>query len=540
MAVKKKNRQRNQILITASVMGVLCLGFALFVLMSLPETKEPTVEAVQQPAQLEPASTDPSTNTDPDIGSNSGSPAERESTEKSADQLVEDNGRTLWVSPTSGSPLSAKRLPPGCQLILWLRPADIFASSGGKESARVFQSILLQLANRIETTLNLRLREVQSLAIGVRPGDSVGTLDLTLVVNLQEASEIASGVNNFNPKIQLRRGQNYLEFPGQQFVIASRQTLTEVIELAGDEPPMSREMEQLLGASDSSRHFSMLVLPSFLFAEGKPIFSGAITALEAPLFEQLPDDLRGLLASTHFSDERLYWELRAAARPDLPAPRLSGQLTGQIENWQQQIQLALLELNPHPHGRRLLANLPSMTRVLARYTRRGVVERHAVLNGYLPPTAGQNLLMAAELMLAQQSGGVAGSTLSASTNTSREESVEERLAKVVTISFDRDTLEAALQILADEVQVPIVIAGRDLQLEGITKNQSFGLDLSSQPARQILVEILRRANPDKTASGPADPNQKLVYVVGSQQITVTTRAAAEKRGDKLPKVFEVE
>ncbi|MFM8493989.1 MAG: hypothetical protein ACKOEM_00485, partial [Planctomycetia bacterium] len=64
-----------------------------------------------------------------------------------------------------------------------------------------------------------------------------------------------------------------------------------------------------------------------------------------------------------------------------------------------------------------------------------------------------------------------------------------------------------------------------------TKNQSFGLDESDQPAEAILRTILARSNPDG----------KLIYVFrkkdGVESIDVTTRAAAAKRGDDVPAVF---
>jgi hypothetical protein len=122
-------------------------------------------------------------------------------------------------------------------------------------------------------------------------------------------------------------------------------------------------------------------------------------------------------------------------------------------------------------------------------------------------------------------------------------SVHERLRRSTSLAFPRDTLEAALEQLARDVNIEIVIAGADLQAEGITKNQSFGIDIKNRPAEEILVEILRLANPDKSATGPADPRQKLVFITGavepngSAQIVITTRSAAAARRDELPPVF---
>ena len=117
-------------------------------------------------------------------------------------------------------------------------------------------------------------------------------------------------------------------------------------------------------------------------------------------------------------------------------------------------------------------------------------------------------------------------------------SIAERLQKKTSLRFAREELEAALNMLAQDIGVEIVIRGQDLQLDGITRNQLFAIDMADRPAEEILVEILRRANPDKLATGPADPRQKLVYVVGPEAIFITTRAKAAERGERLPAVFQ--
>jgi hypothetical protein len=116
-------------------------------------------------------------------------------------------------------------------------------------------------------------------------------------------------------------------------------------------------------------------------------------------------------------------------------------------------------------------------------------------------------------------------------------SIGDRLNQLTSLSFSKETLENALEMLSADMQVAIQIAGRDLQLEGITKNQTFALGLRDRPAREILVEVLRLANPDREATGPADPRQKLVYVIRNDAILVTTRRAATGRGENLPEVF---
>ena len=58
-----------------------------------------------------------------------------------------------------------------------------------------------------------------------------------------------------------------------------------------------------------------------------------------------------------------------------------------------------------------------------------------------------------------------------------------------------------------------------------------------------MQEIVRLANPDKTATSLADPKQKLIYVLKSKEaggetvIFVTTRGQAIQRKDEVPAVF---
>jgi hypothetical protein len=151
--------------------------------------------------------------------------------------------------------------------------------------------------------------------------------------------------------------------------------------------------------------------------------------------------------------------------------------------------------------------------------------------------AGELLLTQPRIEAAAASGGAHGAD--------QPLTIEERLERNTSLVFRKETLERALAMLAEDLAIEIAINGADLQLEGITKNQSLGLEIRDRPAREILLEILLRANPDRTAEGPADAKQKLIYVVeaedspASGRIIVTTRAAAERRGLNVPAVFLV-
>lgn len=127
---------------------------------------------------------------------------------------------------------------------------------------------------------------------------------------------------------------------------------------------------------------------------------------------------------------------------------------------------------------------------------------------------------------------------------------EAALAESVSLSVERDSLERCIQALAKAVrakrEVTIKIVGKDLQLEGITRNQAIrDLAAVDRPAAEILTDLVIRANPDRDVTDSRDPKLKLIWVAGVDPddadkpvILITTRAAAAKRGDKLPLVFQ--
>jgi len=94
------------------------------------------------------------------------------------------------------------------------------------------------------------------------------------------------------------------------------------------------------------------------------------------------------------------------------------------------------------------------------------------------------------------------------------------LDALVTLQERRNTLERFLSQLSDKTGVPVLINNKALQFEGITTNQSFGLDVTDQPAREVLHQILTKA----------DPNDRLRAVLrgtddGSTAIEITTKQA---------------
>ena len=195
------------------------------------------------------------------------------------------------------------------------------------------------------------------------------------------------------------------------------------------------------------------------------------------------------------------------------------------------------------HWQRLAIQFPMMVSQLAKYTRTVPGKNKVVANFVLPPKAAHNLLLASEFSVASL----------ASTPTavaSSPPSDQDPMTHVTTLQFDQQSLEFALRdlqsLVNDELRISnfeIKIAGKDLQLDGITRNQQIkGFSAKNTSVAQILTQIVMLANPDRQTSA-ADSNQKLLWVLNPLQpdrgtsVLVTTRKAADENGYKLPEPF---
>ncbi|MBS0210184.1 MAG: hypothetical protein JSS27_14645 [Planctomycetes bacterium] len=111
--------------------------------------------------------------------------------------------------------------------------------------------------------------------------------------------------------------------------------------------------------------------------------------------------------------------------------------------------------------------------------------------------------------------------------------VTELLARRTTLSFPRNSLEKALEMLSENTNIPITMREQDLQLEGITRGSSFGIHEVDKPAREIIRALLERSS----------RKDKAVFVIrrkpdgSGEEVVITTRAAVIKNGEQLPPEF---
>ena len=522
-----------------AVLIVLAAGYYYFIRENVPPDRrqpDPDAEAVvAQPSQ-------------PESAAEESGPPPREI-------AVQDDGQLLWISPTAGPPIDLSYVPAGTQLLVHLRLGEL---AEHREGEKVFAALgpWGQLAAaEIQQQTGVSWHEIDQLLLAVTPRQD-GSLGYTLratftepwteqqlAERFPESRVTTQGDKSFRIRNDATVGPRTCFLPqelsGSTLVVCPADEAIELMESGGVAPPFPREMDRLLQQTDADRIVTIVFPLKFLQASGHDLLTGLAKPLRTSLEELLGEQATAVALSADWRDE-FFLELRSTVALNRPPHRYADELLQQIDRLSNACEDTLLSASLHPYSRKVLGRYPAMLRSLGNYTRASTDQRQAILRCYLPITAGHNLLAGSELLLSRPTGTA---TASATPVKQLPQTLDEKLQRTTSLSFPKESLQQALQILSEDIGVPITILGRDLQLEGITKNQSLRLDLHDRLAGEILLEVLLRANPDRTARGADDLKQKLVYSIREAsdakpaEIVITTRAAAARRGERLPEVF---
>ena len=474
-------------------------------------------------------------------------------------QIV-DSSSLPWASPTDGKPPSLAYLPPGSQLILLARPAAIVADEEGRQFVKSLGPRVAEGIATLHSLCGCSLENIAEVQAGWQADGNAATASEDVLagwtVRFQEPSplwddgEARAKAWGETTEKDIDGEQVYagpkLSFwlpaaeEGRVLVMAPAGLMKQLVEqmvaarAAGSEEDgdalaasLPQDLEQLVGMLDRTRHLTLLGSPHYLLTDGRPLMAGPLAGLVEPLGSFFGDGVKAAALSLHCGDN-FYAEVDTIATRAEPAKSLAGRLTQQIEKVADAVEDYCAAINPHPYGRKLVMRLPSMIRVVAASARCGAEEKGVVLNTYLPRHAAHNLVLASELALEQTPGSELVAGVSRKPAAAASAGPAGGLQKKISLVFTKDTLEKSIQMLSDEIGIPMEILGGDLQLEGITKNQSFGLDERDKPAEAVLRTILAKS----------DSGGRLVYVIrkrdGVESIEISTKAAAAKRGDTLP------
>jgi serine/threonine protein kinase len=480
-------------------------------------------------------------------------------------RIVEDDGDLLWESPTGGRPVDVSLMPAAPEFLVVWRPRRM---ANNPQATRLIKACGPQVQAVIEawtTKIGFPADAVERMNLSFH-GNQTGRFEAVVTIELvdplpenefwrrQGQPEIrddpASGLRLFAGENQL-----FYFLPSEQktvtrFAAGSPDFLVSALDSTGVKMA-GRFLSRLIDRSDRDRDVTVIFRPAALLTEeGRRLFAGPLTGLRRPLYLFLDEQMEAVMWSLHF-DEGSYLEWISLPTAGMKDDDLTQWLPARFDWLRDHVTDRVSRIPPDPHWSQVQLRIDNMLIELVRQFRVGREPEGVLANCWLPEAAPHNLVAATELVLNHSAAPAPSST-----TVSVPASLEELLAtpRDITIGTDPDLINL-LQDIQQEVrddypdlpfEFRIHLLGNDLAVAGITQNQRPGnLQFRQRPLGEILAQIMFRANPDKSATGPADANCKLVWVIGPdpedpsrRAVLVTTREAARQRDQQLPSLFQ--
>jgi hypothetical protein len=215
----------------------------------------------------------------------------------------------------------------------------------------------------------------------------------------------------------------------------------------------------------------------------------------------------------------------------------------------------VIERQYDPRWGKLSVRYAQMLREMISFLRINVEDGQALANFYLPKAASTNLIAASWFA----ANSVPGATVLADTNTPAPEKApvltpENLLDRPMKIAFDQESLEVSLQSIAEaaadglpesQPRLTMELDYNSMEKEGITQNQQIRqFQHDGKPLREVLTDLVRRANPVVGVTDSTLPDQKLLWALvdapdkpGGKMIRITTRVSAAENKLPLSKEF---
>jgi serine/threonine protein kinase len=518
--------------------------------------------------------------------------ARPEASASGSQNIADSSGhpRSLPTELQTSNRVSLELLPAGPAAIVSIRPAMLTTPLDGESLQTAFPSELSDLLAALATRSGVSIDAIERCTVALHPGhagqNSTARIDTSLAIALREP--IALGA--FVDRLQIRpmrtpsghtfyarageasdEGDSQMEAYGSphashdtyflrvdeagrvdRYGVASAARINEIADTDGAEITLPRTLQALWNHAHDGSDLVAISTSNFLFADGRQLLQHSVPMAIEPLRQFLLPDISAVLVVAQFDSERLYGEVRLAPGGDTNPVRLVRRWQDQIQGWPGWADRFVRDSQPDSSWLALAERMPSMVRFATDQIRVGVSDDAAVANLYLPQRVVPQFAVGLSLALNTPRGQSAVVVASAADEAL---TIGQILDRQLSVSFDQESLETAIETVVAEFQptlpegtrMPAVkILGGDLRKQGITQNQQIrNFTKSDASLRSVLTDLVLMANPDRTANGPADPKQALIWVVaddpqnpGDKAILVTTRSAAEGKY-QLPDEFRL-
>jgi hypothetical protein len=458
------------------------------------------------------------------------------------------------LSPTSGEPISLLHVPAGTQLVIQLRPQDLWQESNQFREFRA--SLTAELGEWIQQQIiEVTLRpteerladqrqadelkrfaaEIEELTICVVLGSRGSVPEVSAVVRMAQPRRRSEMIGlleaerqDFTQPVFSNGEYAWLLLDESNFVVGPMARIDEMLGASEYPNPATNGLEAIVPHTDRNRHVTVIFKPKDLAVHAEALVTKNVIPAAEHFSEWFGKDVETAAWSLHLSDS-LFLETLLRNQSQVTVPRLERNMRVRLAELPQDVLGLVKMMNPSQTGyRKIIGRFPAMTKVFAMSTRTGFDTRLVRMTTILPERAAPNLALATVLTWSESTFDYLGTQVAAAIpKRVLPNTVAERLQLPIEIEFKATPLQEACDLIGSDIGVSIKVDGEALKMAGYTQNLKQTFNLGTAPAIKLLKAIVDTKD-----------QEQIAYVVdeANKTINVVTRAAAAERGQTTLKL----
>ncbi|WP_397568952.1 hypothetical protein [Schlesneria sp. T3-172] len=445
-------------------------------------------------------------------------------------------------SPTHGKPIELQYIPFGSQVVLNLRPAELWKPDSLGEEIRFCAPALAQFIEKtLQDLFQRKPEQVEELMICLIPGMR-GTLpDVAAVAHLTEEQKRSQLIEQFGMRddsysqpVYISEQRAYMIVDQRTLVVCPKSQAQEMVDAVTQRHP-AEAIDPLLPFTDRDRHLTAIFNPQTLTLQ-ETWFPQNVLPLIQNSVDWLGDDVETVAWSIQLSPDEFFSEILLHGKGVTGKKailKLENELQEKLAGLAEHLLPYFQQMNPQEKGKRMvIGRVPAMMEVFSMATEFHHGPEHVQLVTSLPDVAGPNLVLGAMLSWEEstRTDFTKSRPLPADPKQSKiPEQVADRLQMRIDVDFRRMPLNEAFDFIAGEIKTPIEIDGDALKLGGFTKNIAQTFKMDGAPVKDVVLKIFA----DSKGIDPK-PEKTLVIIVDEarKNLLVTTLAAASASGLK--------
>lgn len=469
-----------------------------------------------------------------------GQPSDPEKSDVPEKSVKEPNpvAQAATDSPTKGEKIELRYIPFGAQVILNIRPAELWQKESSGEELRFCLTPLAKLLEmKFEEYFKRKPEQIEEAQICLIPGQQ-GTLpEVAAVIHLVEEAKKSQLlddiggqlINDYDYPVYINGDRAYLIGNPQTVAMCPKAQASEMATAAARPNPASDGIDELLPTTDRDRHITLIFVPRAIRLHSSWWFPENLKPFVLKSCDWFGDEIESASWSFHLGEKTFYSDLHMRNVTGITAANLRRQTATKLNDLPKELLDTVRMMDPRELGKRkIIGRLPKMSQAFAMASTVNIVNpRQVQVVTPLPERAAPNLALGTLLAWDEstRTDFTKARPKTTTDDTKLPDKIADRLKLKLDVDFRRTPLQEAFGFISGELKTTIDIDGDALKAGGFTKNMPQTFQAEKVTALAAIGMILGNYQ------DPQKPSNTMVIVVDEAKkvITVTTKAFADQQ-----------